>query len=81
MKSPLHWDKKFTKRDLIQLITILHETQCIVDSDMQPASLSSIAEHFSLLLNEDLNYIYKEKSNLSNRYRNGRLLTAIKKKL
>lgn len=67
--SPLHWDtSKFTKRDLIELITALEASNAIIDNLGNPISFTQLVESFSHLLNTPFTtkYAYKERDYILN---------------
>lgn len=50
--SPLHWNtSKFSKRDLIELVSALFAAQAIVDSDGNPVSFIQITQHLGNVVN------------------------------
>lgn len=67
--SPLHWDiSKFTKRDLIELITAIEATNAVIDDVGNPMPFTRLVESFSQLFNIPLTskYAYKERDYILN---------------
>lgn len=67
-KSPLHWNlQKFSKRDLIELLSALDLVMAVVDERGHPVAFKNITESFSTLFNIDLKYAYKERKEIEGR--------------
>lgn len=72
-RSPLHWNlEKFTKRDLLELLTALCRAEAIVDDRGKPAAyarvVSSVAERLHLSISESS--AYNERDTILNIKRN-----------
>ena len=72
-KSPFHWNlDKFTKRDLLELLTALCRAEAIVDDRGKPAAyarvVSSVAERLHLSISESS--AYNERDTILNIKRN-----------
>ena len=65
--SQIHWSEKLTKRDLIELLTALDQTEAIVDASGKKISYSSLIETFEQLLNLDLSKSYNIRSEVLSR--------------
>lgn len=61
-RSPLYWNAtKYTKRDLIELITALEAINAIVGDNNKPSSFIEIVSSFESLLNISISNPYKER--------------------
>lgn len=79
--SPLHWNSdKFSKRDLIELLTALENANVIIDEVGKPIPFTHIVEQFSHLLNVPISskYAFKERDYILNiKYRTTAFLDQI----
>lgn len=71
-RSPLYWNNKFHKRDLIELATALETTQAILDDSGKPASFTKLIEHFSSAFNLPITtkFAFNERDYIRNVRRN-----------
>lgn len=67
--SPLHWNvDKYTRRDLIELISALGASDAIVDDHGKPVSYVQLVKHISEKLNSPISVkmAYKERDYITN---------------
>ncbi|WP_099463891.1 RteC domain-containing protein [Parabacteroides provencensis] len=65
--SHFHWSEKLTKRDLIELLTALDQTEAIVDASGKKISYSSLVEIFEHLFNLNLSKSYNIRTEVLSR--------------
>lgn len=65
--SQFHWSDKFTKRDIIELLTALDQIEAIVDASGKKISYSLLVETFEQLLNLDLSKSYNIRTEVLSR--------------
>lgn len=65
--SGFHWSDKFTKRDIIELLTALDQIEAIVDTSGKKISYSLLVETFEQLLNLDLSKSYNIRTEVLSR--------------
>lgn len=66
-RSPLYWNSKYTKRDLIELISALDLVMAAVDAHGRETPFKRLVEAFSSLFNVSLDYAYKERKEIEYR--------------
>lgn len=62
--------EKFTKRDLIELLSALSDIDAIVGSDSKAVSFIYLATTVGKMLDISMEYAYKERSQIQNRVKN-----------